>query len=326
MSWYAASMAYPSRRPILLASLALGAAAVVSGCDAGITATGGAGGESTASAPTMSGGTTSGFSQSGSTGTSFSSGNASTGSGMDNCSEESKLVYVFSSDNEIYSFDPPSKKFTLIGSPDCNASGSPNSMAVDRDLNAWINYIGSVHVVPLGTLQGCTKAMDLPNQFQQIGMGFATNAAGSTEETLFIDGIGGGGLAKIDTSSKMVTPIGGFSNDQNLANQSAELTGTGDARLYGYFTTSPYVRVAEIDKSNANILSDKQLTGVSPPSSWAFSFWGGALYLYAADFGNSRVIRYAPATDDVDTNYIGDVGFTIVGAGVSTCAPIVPPS
>lgn len=319
-------MLHGSLRPLVVVSLG---AALAVGCDDGLVGGGGAGGASstasggTLSGGTMSGGTTSGFGQS-SSGSGF--GNGSTGTGMENCSEESKLVYVFSSGNEIYSFDPPAKKFTLMGSPDCSVSGSPNSMAVDRDLNAWINYIGSVHVVPLGTLQGCTKAMDLPSPYQQIGMGFATNAAGTTDETLFIDGIGGGGLAKIDTVTKTLTPIGGFSNDPNLAGQSAELTGTGDARLYGYFTTSPYVRVAEIDKSNANILSDQELAGVQPPSSWAFSFWGGALYLYAANFGNSRVIRFVPSTGELDTNYIADVGFAIIGAGVSTCAPIIPPS
>ncbi|MFO0619148.1 MAG: hypothetical protein U0414_41550 [Polyangiaceae bacterium] len=311
------------RSPLLSVALTIG----MLGCTAGTNGVGGAGGTgSTASSPTMSGGTTSGFAQSnGSTGTGF--GTASTGSSMDNCSEASKLVYVFSSDNEIYSFDPPSKKFTLLGSPDCNAGGAqPNSMAVDRNLVAWINYIGSVHTVSLDTLTGCKKALDLQAPYQQIGMGFATNAVGSTDETLFIDGIQGGGLAKIDTVSKTVTPIGAFSNDPNLQGQSAELTGTGDARLFGYFTTNP-VRVAQIDKSNANIVSDNTVTGFPTPSSWAFSFWGGALYLYAADtFNNSRVIRYVPGTNDLDTNYIPDVGFTIVGAGVSTCAPTVPPS
>lgn len=309
---------------LALVPLAL-AAAVSSGCTAGTTGSGGAGGESTSSAPTQSGGTTSGFSgTNGSTGTTF--GTASTGSSMDTCSDESKLVYVFSSDNQIYSFDPPTKKFTLLGSPDCNTTQQPNSMAVDRNLVAWINYIGSIYTVNLDTLSGCTKAMDLPNPYQQIGMGFATNAAGTTDETLFIDGIGGGGLAKIDTVTKALTPLGNFSNDQNLAGQSAELTGTGDARLFGYFTTSPNVRVAEIDKSNGVILSDQQLQGVSPPNSWAFSFWGGDLYLYAATLGNSRVVKFNPATGALDANYIPDVGFTIVGAGVSTCAPVIPPS
>jgi len=65
---------------------------------------------------------------------------------------------------------------------------------------------------------------------------------------------------------------GQFSGDATLAGQSAELTGTGDAKLFGFFTTSP-VRVAQIDKSSAKILSDHTVSGVATPLAWAFSFW-----------------------------------------------------
>jgi hypothetical protein len=37
--------------------------------------------------------------------------------------------------------------------------------------------------------------------------------------------------------------------------------------------------------------------------------------------GNSSVLQVDPTTMAV-TTYIQDVGFTIVGAGVSTCAPL----
>jgi len=37
------------------------------------------------------------------------------------------------------------------------------------------------------------------------------------------------------------------------------------------------------------------------------------------------VIRYRPSDHSVDQTYVADTGFQIVGAGVSTCAPIVPP-
>jgi hypothetical protein len=168
--------------------------------------------------------------------------------------------------------------------------------------------------------------MSLPSGYTQIGMGFSTDMPGGTAETLYVDGIGGAGLAKINTMTKTLSPIGGFGSDPSLSGQSCELTGTGSARLFGYFTTSPYVRVAELNKSNASVISDKQLTGVPPPSDWAWSFWGGDFYLYASDgFNNSSVIQYRPTTGAVDQSYVPDAGFKIVGAGVSTCAPITPP-
>ncbi len=315
------------RRPIaLLPALFLAFA----GCQAGSTPTGGTG--ATSSGGSGSTGTSTASLGNGSTtGTGFGTSSAGTGGSDSGCSDAAKLVYVFTSDNQIYSFDPPSKTFTQVATPDCQSAGAQaNSMAIDRNLVAWINYIGGIYRFDLNTKSGCTKAMDLPSGFEQIGMGFSSDMAGGTAETLYIDGIGGGGLAKVDTTAKKVTPIGDFGNDNNLVGESCELTGTGDARLFGYFTTSPSVRVAQLNEMNGNSISDKVLTGVSPPSDWAFSFWGGSFYLYAAPgsngTGNSSVIKYDPTAGTVDKTYVADTNLIIVGSGVSTCAPIVPPS
>ncbi len=302
---------------------ALSFAALVSGCSAGTKNGDGFGGSDAAGNPSGSG-------PNGATTGGFGTGSTGSGGAGDGCSAASQLVYVFSIDNKIYSFDPPSKKLTFIASPDCMASTQANSMAIDRNLVAWLNYIGSIYTFDLKTKSGCKLAMTLPSGYEQVGMGFSTDTAGGKTETLYVDGIGGAGLAKIDTVTKTLTPIGGFANDPNLAGQSAELTGTGDARLFGYFTTFPNVRVAQVDKGNAGITSDHELAGVAPPSDWAFSFWGGDFYLYSAPgnnaTGNSSVIHYSPGTNAVDPTYVADVGFQIIGAGVSTCAPIVPPN
>jgi hypothetical protein len=256
-----------------------------------------------------------------------------TGPGTNGCSAAAELVYVFATDNTIWSFDPPSKAFTQIATADCQTGAmTPNSMAIDRNLVAWLNYFetadnGSLYKFDLNAKSGCTKAASLKNGYGQVGMGFSTDTSGGTAETLYLDGIGGGaGLASFDMSTNTVVPIGTFSSDPNLSGQSAELTGTGDARLFGYFTTSPDVRVAQLDKTNANVISDNVLNNFPPPQDWAFSFWGGDFYLYTSDgISDSRVVHYAPMGNTVDLNYVADVGFTIIGAGVSTCAPVTPP-
>lgn len=254
------------------------------------------------------------------------------GGGSPGCAAATQLVYVMTNGGAIWSFDPPSKKFSFVANLDCPSSGSPNSMAIDRNLVAWVNYYdssssGALYTFDLNTKSGCKQAVQLSNGFGQVGMGFSTNTADGSDETLFIAGIGAGTLARIDMASKAVVPIGAFNGDANLAGQSAELTGTGDAKLYGYFTTFPEVRVAEIDKGSAKILSDKALSNFAPPSSWAFSFWGGDFYLYTSDgFNNSKVVHYSPANNGVDLGYVPDTGMVIVGAGVSTCAPIKPPA
>jgi hypothetical protein len=197
---------------------------------------------------------------------------------------------------------------------------------------AWINAFdangASLYSFDLNKKSGCQLAVaGAPNGFSQVGMGFSADAVGSTSETLYVDSVGGSGLAKVDMNSKTIVPIGPFSNDPALVGQSAELTGTADARLFAYFTTMPNVRIAQIDKASAAILSDDELMGVPPPQDWAFAFWGGEFYLFAASpagmAGNSSVIRFNPTTKALDTAYVPDVGFVVVGAGATTCEPLL---
>lgn len=271
------------------------------------------------------------------------------GSSGDGCSEAAKLVYVLSTDNAIWSFAPAKKEFTFLFSLNCATPNdgnvwSPNSMAIDREAVAWVNYVGSdpllggdnagkIFRVDISK-KSCdpTAAVNLPNNWYRLGMGFSTNSAGSTSETLYVTGTGSGlssspGLGKVDFGTKSVVPIGQFSG--NLQGESAELTGTGDAKLFGFFTTTP-VHVAQIDKASGATpsMTDHALSQVQTPSAWAFSFWGGAFYLYTSDgLSTSTVNKYDPATNTVDTAYIpgSETNLVIVGAGVSTCAPLTPP-
>ncbi len=253
------------------------------------------------------------------------------GGGTPGCSAAAELVYVFATDSDIWSFDPPSKQFTKVATPNCPAS-SPNSMAIDRDLVAWLNYIGGIYTFDLKTKGACVDSgITLPPGFEQVGMGFSTDAVGGTAETLYIDGIGGAGLAKIDMATMSVVPIGTFGNDSKLSGQSAELTGTGDARLFGYFTTeNPYVRVAQLDKTTSNILSDNAPQRRAAAAATGRSRSGAATSTSTRRPAPTRRATAAssttrPSTNAVDATYVADVGFSIIGAGVSTCAPLVAP-
>jgi hypothetical protein len=187
-------------------------------------------------------------------------------------------------------------------------------------------------------------------------MGFSTDSTTSTNETLFvaatgssigIPGLPGGGnssspgLGKIDLSAMQLAPIGGFGG--TLDGQNAELTGTGDGRLFGFFIpasllgglggggNSQPVSIAQIDKTSGTASADAPLSQVEVPAYWAFSFWGGDFYLYTAPDSTkdpsrtTNVTHYSPSTNTVDTSYMTNIGFRIVGAGVSTCAPVTQP-
>jgi hypothetical protein len=269
------------------------------------------------------------------------------GINQNGCSgQATSYVYVLSVDNDLYSFDPPGKKFTKIGRLGCHTQWQPNSMAIDRNANAYVNYVESTGG-PRGDTAGAlykvstkdascggSPVLNLPQGWYRVGMGYSTDSKSSTSETLFITATGGlgqggnAGLAKVDLGASQVNPIGSFSG--RLSGQNAELTGTGDAKLYGFFTTIP-VQVAEIMKSNASTPSPKALLGVETPALWAFSFWGGHFYLYTCADATlnpqrtSNVTDYDPVSGTVNTSYMTNVGFRIVGAGVSTCAPTAQP-
>jgi hypothetical protein len=278
-------------------------------------------------------------------------GTVAEGGDSTGCSDASKLVYVLSEENDLYSFDPPSKAFTKIGALACKAPGqTPNSMAVSRDATAWVNYVtadssaGSIFKVSTADASCQSTNVSLQQGWTRVGMGFSSDTAGGTSETLYVTATGNGGiqlppipgfdasvlggnqgLGKLDLTSQTLSPIGPFSGA--LQGQDAELTGTGDGRLFGFFTTTPIV-VATIDKASGATSSPATLTGVETPNFWAFSFWGGDFYLYTCPGDPTRttnVTHYSPSTGLIDTAYMTNIGFRIVGAGVSTCAPTAPP-
>jgi hypothetical protein len=259
------------------------------------------------------------------------------------CSEAAKLIYVLSDENDLYSFYPPDKKFTKIGPLACPTSMQPNSMAIDRNANAYVNYVESDPdvgdtagaIFKVSTVDTSCEAtnISLGSGWYRLGMGFSTDAADATSETLFVTGTGSAvaqspGLGRIDFKAGAVVPVGAFTGA--LKGKDAELTGTGAAQLFGFFTTTP-VQVAEIDKLSGAIITAKSLPNVETPAAWAFSFWGGEFYLYTAPnpiFQPNRttnVTHYVFPDGPTDTSYMTNIGFRIVGAGVSTCAPVEPP-
>ncbi len=249
------------------------------------------------------------------------------------CSDAAKLVYVVSAENDLYSFAPADSKFTKIGTLDCSAgSASPNSMAVDRSGTAWVNFDdGNLFKVSTADAH-CTSTAFKPNQhgFMKFGMAFSSNSAGSTDESLFVVGLNGlgtgQGLAKIDLATMALDLVGDFSG--SLKGKGAELTGTGDGKLFGFFTTNPSATLAEITKGTGQTPTPISLKGVNTGLAWAFSFWGGDFWYYTSDgISPSTVTRQKTSADGSIAVSVDDVGgFRIVGAGVSTCAPTKPPT
>jgi hypothetical protein len=87
------------------------------------------------------------------------------------------------------------------------------------------------------------------------------------------------------------------------------------------------LQLAAVDKTTSAFSDKVTLDQVPKPTApmFAFSFWGGDFYFYTATSTSASktttVARYRPSDKSLDTSYMTSIGFHIVGAGVSTCAP-----
>jgi hypothetical protein len=241
------------------------------------------------------------------------------------CADDNKDVFVIAEDRSFYSFHPPTLEFTSRGILSCPTGGAtPTSMAVDREGYAWVRHSdGSVWQVDTRDLS-CQLTTYKPqaDAFAKFGMGFSTESAGGSAEVLYLSDSNGSGLARLDTKTLALTFVGAPTGP--LAGTPSELTGTGDGKLYGFFVTSP-AQVAELSKTTGDVVSAKPLPNVFAGTAWAFSFYGGDFFIYtSSDSGGSDVTKYSPATGAAQV-VKPKIGFTIVGAGVSTCAPTSSP-
>jgi hypothetical protein len=195
-------------------------------------------------------------------------------------------------------------------------------MAVDQNAVAWVAYLdGSLFKVNTSTGQ-CQATSFQVGQHGLItfGMGFMFDPSTGVD-TLFIAGVGSSGssiqsaLATVSFPSLVVTPVGTTAG-------MPELTGTGDGTLWGFFpgSNSPtgLATLVRLDPASGATLESYTYPTPSGGGNWAMKFWGGSFWIFL-DSSIYKVIRSDPTTL---IPIIADSGRWIVGAGVSTCAPL----
>jgi len=244
------------------------------------------------------------------------------------CTERARWVYVVDSDDLLMRFQPDTLSFTPVGTLACAADGSsPFSMSVDRDATAWVLYQNG-RIYHVSTLDAaCSPTAFEPSQlgFEVFGMGFVADVEGGSAESLFVAGgssasiaSGSSTLGRIDTTTLRVSGVGSLPGWP-------ELTGTGNAALWAFMPDTVPPSVRRLDKSNAASLDvfDLDALGTVRPSAWAFAFWGGRFYVFlqAATDTSTNVWRL-DGDGSAFTEALHDTGYRIVGAGVSTCAPV----
>lgn len=218
--------------------------------------------------------------------------------------------------------------FTDKGRLACPASGGaqPFSMSVDREAKAWVVYgNGDLFRVDVNTL-ACTRvAVMSPTNAKIYGMGFVTDVAGGTTDTLYI--AGNAVNAPLTTSQfgtlSTVAPYAVSLRSQLTG--SPELTGTGDAHLWAFSPNVNPPLVSELNKTNGMAVRSFPAPALAgTPNAWAFAFWGGDFWIFLKRMGDPSTIVYRMnGSTGAVTTPIPNSGRNIVGAGVSTCAPIM---
>jgi hypothetical protein len=246
------------------------------------------------------------------------------------------FIYLLSEQEELIRFDPMALTFTVIGQLDCPVSSfnpndplgappTPFSMAVSRGAVAYVEYNDGT-LWQVDTMNAhCTATAFQPLNNETFGMGFSSDAQGSAAETLYISVASADGLCSDSRLGKILLPSFGTRNvgSYDQVSTCAELTGTGDARLFGAFEGNPFI-IAEIDKTNGHIKSmmptSVQVNGAM--YNFAFATYGGTFWLFVGPGTSTDVYQVdmasGMATKKTSTDKI------IVGAGVSTCAPYRP--
>jgi len=250
------------------------------------------------------------------------------------------LIYLVTSGNSLLSFYPPTSQFTRIGQLNCPApdpTWQPFSMAVDRQGRAYVLFsngdqtMGQLFRVSTANA-ACSRIPAYAggqDGFQTFGMGFVGNPDGGAE-TLFValnteTTDAAPRLAALDVTDfrlRMAVNI----SPPTIA--SAELTGTGDGRLFAFYEQGASSAIAQLDPSTGRALANDNLTALPQMengvmvSGWAFAFWGSDFYLFTTNpalTGGSIVTRFDPSDGSQTT--VAELSELIVGAGVSTCAP-----
>ncbi len=279
------------------------------------------------------GGSAGGSAGTGGTAGSGAGGGGGGGAGGDGCSDAAKLVYLVDKNNAFLSFNPglfgQATALSVLGTLSCPAqsAGRPYSMAVDRNAIAWVNYDSAqLFAVNLtGGLTCNTTAFSVQRNIGLFGMGFVSNAPGSTQETLYLAGHPPSGTGTTAQLSTLSLPAATIAPPLATLSGAPELTGTGNAELWAFFPDAQMPRISRLDKATGAATTTYPLAALAgAPGAWAFAFWGGDFWVFLRKSTelSSTIYRVSGSSGAVLGQYTV-TGRSIVGAGVSTCAPVV---
>jgi hypothetical protein len=243
-------------------------------------------------------------------------------------------IFVLSKTADLWKFFPETNTFIKLGAVDCGLMPSTFSMGVDREGYAWVQFSDlQIRKVDVTDTSNCSDPGFVPMQdgVENFGMAFVSNSASDKCDRIYgnhYNGVANGFMVSeffsIDPVSLDLVQLG--LSDYGLA----EVTGTGDGRAFLFAGPDPSDLVG-VDKDTGQTLEVIPLPGVKTGGGFAFAFFAGDFYFFtdAESDMTSEVTHIDYDDSDADgqqelTVVVQDAPLRIVGAGVSTCAPVLP--
>ena len=148
--------------------------------------------------------------------------------------------------------------------------------------------------------------------------------ASATPAPIEVDNTGTPGKAtarRTAQATATITAIDAAARTVTLKGTSGELTGGPDGRLFTYEATSGQLSEIALGGGYAK-QPITTLSNIAGASGWALSRYGGVFYIFTRGgmATSSQCSTYDPASNAFGVRD-ASVGFTVVGAGQSTCVP-----
>jgi hypothetical protein len=223
------------------------------------------------------------------------------------CPLAATLVYVTGEDDDLWSFYPPTLKFTEIGKFNCLSF--PTHMTVDRQGNAWVvSEAGNIYKASTKDATCTAVPTWTPKvQFDDFALTFI-GVSNTVDPHLYI--MSESKLGLFDVPAGTVTVIGAAP----VADALGDMTSNGDGTLYFLWDTDTPT-LYEVDPTSAAVLKTTPLSPAVGGGDQALAYWGGEFYA----FENNVIWQYDPKTSAIGTP--GSAPLSVTGAGQSTCVP-----
>jgi len=245
-------------------------------------------------------------------------------------------IYLLDIDAGLYRLTPDTLEVEPLGQLVCPGASLAMALTIDREGLLWAMLVDDQGYRGIYTIDPDTLACDATAFVDPIAenigvnsLAFVADAPGSETESLYVGANVGGSfdfsiplsLGRVDLATMDMEIVGTADLVPTGYYQIADLTGTGDSRLFGFFAGDTPA-IAELDDSTGALVSHDLLEiGVGSP--WAFAQWAGRLWLFSPGSPGSQIRAYDPVTQAIEPLSDG-IGIAVVGAAVSTCAPFEP--